>query len=170
MYISELVEILWTYFVSSLRTAGAKEGPACFSFRTFVLRSIQAKPEKALISLFEACAQETTLPLGSGLLLVWWGSGALGTSWTEAVEDVHRGALCLYTSLTVGHRSVLLVGGWQRGQRAVLIREFSVKVSFLQSEREKWISHINTYMWNLGKWYVLAKSLQSCPTPWTVAR
>lgn len=31
--------------------AGAKEGPACFSFWTFMLRSIQAKPQKAPISL-----------------------------------------------------------------------------------------------------------------------
>ena len=31
--------------------AGAKEGPTGFSFWTFVLRSIQARPQKALISL-----------------------------------------------------------------------------------------------------------------------
>ena len=88
---------------------------------------------------FEACAQETTLPLGSGLLLVWSSLGlcALGISGTKAVENVHKGALYLHIGLTAGYKSVLVVGGWQRGGRAVFILEFSVKVSYLKSEREK---------------------------------
>lgn len=126
MYISELVEILWTYFVSSLRMAGAKEGLACFSFRTFVLRSIQAKPEKALISLFEACAQETTLPLGSGLLLVWSspGSGALGTSRTEAGGCAQRCSVFIYRAR--GWAQICAAGGWvaERTEGSVNSRVF----------------------------------------------
>ena len=53
------------------------------------------------------------------------------------MEHVHKGALYLHTGLAVGYRSVLVVGGWQRGGRAVFILEFSIKVSYLKSEREK---------------------------------
>lgn len=127
MYISELVEILWTYFVSSLRTAVAKEGPACFSFRTFVLRSIQAKPEKALISLFEACAQETTLPLGSGLLFVWSSPGL----WcSQNILDWGCGGCAQRCSVFI-HRAgcwahICAAGGWmaERTEGSVHSRVF----------------------------------------------
>ena len=88
---------------------------------------------------FEACAQETTLPLGSGLLLVW---SSLGLWFSRNIPDRGCGACAqrcsvFTTGLAVGYRSVLVVGGWQSGGRAVFILEFSIKVSYLKSEREK---------------------------------
>ena len=48
----------------------------------------------------------------------------------------------------------------------------SIIQSDVKSEREKQISYINAYMWNLEKWYVLScfSHVQLFVTLWTVAR
>ena len=47
----------------------------------------------------------------------------------------------------------------------------SIIQSEVKSEREKQISYINAYMWNLEKWYVLScfSCVQLFVTLWTVA-